>query len=205
MIERIRCSKCVAGMGLLFLLLAAWLIGFLFFVSKVPRDIQTHVHMADAVVVLTGGSKRLEVGFELLRSGRASFMFISGVSRGVKLSDLFPIEAGYEEKLLDRVEAGYGARNTSGNAKEAAIWVSQHGYRSLYLVTASYHMPRSLKEFNRQMNDIEIISYPVFPDSVRLVGWWRWPGTTALLLGEYVKLIASAYTHFVTPEVNSGR
>jgi uncharacterized SAM-binding protein YcdF (DUF218 family) len=126
-IEYMRRSKCVAWLGLLFFLLAAWLTGFLFFVSKVPRDVQTDAYVVDAVVVLTGGSKRLEVGFELLRSGRASFMFISGVSSGVKLSDLFPIEAGYEEKLLDRVEAGYGARNTSGNAKEAAIWVSQHG------------------------------------------------------------------------------
>jgi len=204
-IECIRSSKCVTWLGLLFLLVAAWLTGFLFFVSKVPRDIQTDVHMADAVVVLTGGSKRLEVGFELLGRGRASFMFISGVNSGVKLQDLFLIENGYEEKLLDRVEAGYGAKNTLENAKETASWISQRGYRSLYLVTASYHMPRSLKEFNRQMGNIEIIPYPVFPDSVRLVGWWRWPGTTALLVGEYVKFLTSAFTYFITPELSRGR
>jgi len=198
-------SKCVVWLGLLGLLLAAWLIGFLFFVSKVPRDMQTDAHMVDAVVVLTGGSKRLEAGFELLRRGSASFMFVSGVSRGVRLSDLFLVETGYEEELLNRVEAGYGARNTSQNAKETARWVSRRGYRSLYLVTASYHMPRSLKEFNRQMSDVEIIPYPVFPDSVRLVRWWQWPGTTALLVGEYVKILTSSFTHFVVPELNNGR
>lgn len=204
MMECMRRSKCVAWLGLLVLLLVAWLTGFLLFVSKVPRDIQTDAHIVDAVVVLTGGSKRLEVGFELLRRGRASFMFISGVSKGVKLNDLFLIETGYEEKLLDRVEAGYGAKNTLGNARETARWVSRRGYRSLYLVTASYHMPRSLKEFSRQMSGIEIIPYPVFPDSVRLVRWWRWPGTTALLVEEYVKFLTSAFTHFVVPELNSG-
>ena len=176
----------------------------MFFVSKVPREVQTDAYTVDAVVVLTGGSKRLEVGFELLGRGRASVMFISGVSRGVKLSDLFPTKTGYEEGLLDKIEAGYGAKNTSGNAKEAAIWISRRGYKSLYLVTASYHMPRSLKEFSRQMSGIEIIPYPVFPDSVRLVRWWRWPGTTALLVEEYVKFLTSAFTYFVVPELNSG-
>ena len=204
MIKCMHRSKCVAWLGLLFLLLTAWLTGFLFFVSKVPREIQTDAYAVDAVVVLTGGSKRLEAGFELLGRGRASIMFISGVSRGVKVSDLFLIETGYEEKLLGKVEAGYGAKNTLENAKETATWVSRRGYRSLYLVTASYHMPRSLKEFNRQMSDVEIIPYPVFPDSVRLVGWWQWPGTTALLVGEYVKFLTSALTHFVIPKLNSG-
>ena len=204
MIKCMHRSKCVVWLGLLFLLLTAWLAGFLFFVSKVPREIQTDAYAVDAVVVLTGGSKRLEAGFELLGRGRASFMFISGVSRGVKLSDLFLVETGYEKKLLDRVEAGYGAKNTLGNAQETARWVSRRGYRSLYLVTASYHMPRSLKEFSRQMSGIEIIPYPVFPDSVRLVRWWRWPGTTALLVEEYVKFLTSAFTYFIVPELNSG-
>jgi uncharacterized SAM-binding protein YcdF (DUF218 family) len=203
-IECIRRAKCVVCLGVLFLLISAWLIGFLAFINEIPREVQNDVYVADAVVVLTGGSKRLEAGFELLQRGRASVMFISGVSKEVKLRELFFIESGYEQKFLDRIEAGYGAKNTSENAKETASWVSRHGYRSLYLVTASYHMPRSLKEFDRRMSDIEIIPYPVFPDSVRLAGWWRWPGTTALLVGEYVKALTSAFAYFIIPELISG-
>ena len=34
-----------------------------------------------------------------------------------------------------------------------------------------------------------IIPHPVFPPSVMLEGWWRYPGTAALLATEYTKYI----------------
>ncbi|MEE2694702.1 MAG: YdcF family protein [Pseudomonadota bacterium] len=175
-----------------------WVTGFLFFVRDVPREVQSPALVTDAVVVLTGGSMRLESGFELLKDGRASAMFISGVNKGVTVRDLFETETPWEDKLLDAVEVGYGARNTLENALETASWMGRRGFRSFYLVTASYHMPRSLEEFDRQMTDIQIIPYPVFPENVHLEGWWRWPGTTTLLMREYVKFLWSALRHFST-------
>lgn len=172
-----------------------WVFGFLVFVSDVPREAQSRASITDAVVVLTGGSMRLESGFDLLKDGRASAMFISGVSKGLTARDLFEVETPWEEGLLGSVEVGYGAQNTLENAVETAGWMGRQGFQSFYLVTASYHMPRSLKEFDRQMMDMEIIPYPVFPDNVHLKNWWRWPGTTALLMGEYVKFLASALRH----------
>ena len=175
-----------------------WAIGFLVFVRDVPREVQSRALVTDAVVVLTGGSMRLEIGFDLLKDGRASAMFISGVNKGLTVRNLFEAETPLEDKLLDSVEVGYGARNTLENALETADWMDRRDFRSLYLVTASYHMPRSLKEFDRQMADIKVIPYPVFPENVHLKGWWRWPGTTALLMEEYTKSLASALRHLST-------
>ncbi len=187
----LRCAVC----WFLFSLVILWAIGFLVFVRDVPKELQSRTSVADAVVVLTGGSMRLEAGFDLLKEGRASAMFISGVNKGLTVRDLFEAGTPWEDTLLDSVEVGYGARNTVENALETVAWMGRRGFQSFYLVTASYHMPRSLKEFDRKMTDIEIIPYPVFPASVHLNGWWRWPGTTALLMGEYVKFLASALRH----------
>ncbi len=65
----------------------------------------------------------------------------------------------------------------------------KQGYHSLRLVTASYHMPRSLVEFHRAMSDIEILPYPVFPTRFKQDQWWLWPGTLSLLVTEYDKYL----------------
>ena len=65
------------------------------------------------------------------------------------------------------------------------------GFRSLRLVTAWYHMPRSLLEFGRAMPDIEIVAHPVFPEQVKSEHWWAWRGTAMLLISEYAKYLAA--------------
>ncbi len=69
--------------------------------------------------------------------------------------------------------------------------MQNEGYHSLRLVTASYHMPRSLLEFRRAMPDIEILPYPVFPVRFKQDQWWLWPGTLTLLVTEYDKYLLS--------------
>ena len=34
-----------------------------------------------------------------------------------------------------------------------------------------------------------ILRQPVFPPQVKREQWWRWPGTTGLMVGEYNKLL----------------
>ena len=53
-----------------------------------------------------------------------------------------------------------------GNAEETAAWMAEGDRTSLRLVTAAYHMPRSLALFRRLMPDTKILPHPVFPESV---------------------------------------
>jgi uncharacterized SAM-binding protein YcdF (DUF218 family) len=85
---------------------------------------------------------------------------------------------------------GYSADNTIGNATETRQWMEREGYRSLRLITASYHMRRSLLEFRRAMPDVEIVVHPVFPDTFMRDTWWAWPGTLSLIVIEYHKYVA---------------
>ena len=87
-----------------------------------------------------------------------------------------------------------GPLSTHGNAVEAAEWARSHDYRSLVVVTANYHMPRSLHEFSAQMPDIALLPYPVAEDNVDLGGWWSHPHTLRILHVEYAKYLAACFS-----------
>jgi uncharacterized SAM-binding protein YcdF (DUF218 family) len=93
------------------------------------------------------------------------------------------------------VELGTQAQNTIGNARETAKWIEENEIDSIILVTAFYHMPRSLAEMQNADPEVFIIPYPVFPDGVYVEQWWRGPGSARLLATEYLKYVA-ALTRF---------
>src|SRR3546814_5646529 len=95
------------------------------------------------------------------------------------------------EDLSCCVVLGYEADNTRGNAVETAAWMKDQGFTSLRLVTATYHMPRSLLEFRRLMPNIEIIPHPVFTEHFKRDDWWMWPGSSSLLITEYTKYLGA--------------
>jgi uncharacterized SAM-binding protein YcdF (DUF218 family) len=166
-----------------------WLVGLLWFANPPAADSQAAP--TDAIVVLTGGSLRLESGFELLREGKGRMLFVSGVNQGVALSDVLRVSGNAPDWALCCIMLGHEAEDTLGNAQETANWIRSHNLRSLRLVTAWYHMRRSRLEFSRVMPEIEIVAHPVFPDQVKQQHWWAWRGTATLLIGEYVKYLAA--------------
>ena len=166
-----------------------WAAGFMWFAETVPRAIDDPETATDAVVVLTGGSGRLGVGLSLLAQKRAKKLFVSGVYQGVDVAELLRISRQSPEELECCVVLGYSADDTAGNARETAVWMAKEGYASLRLVTANYHMRRSLLEFHRAMPAVALIPHPVFPPNFKGEEWWRWPGTASLILSEYSKYL----------------
>ena len=183
---------------LLIVLCAAWLVGLFAFADMIPRTPDTSSEPTDAIVVLTGGSMRMEEGLALLSRQMGKKLFVSGVHRGVEVKQLIDVSLRSPKEIDCCIVLGYAADHTAGNARETADWMRQQGYRSLRLVTASYHMPRSLAEFRQEMPDIKLIPHPVFPEHVKLDQWWRWPGTALLIIGEYNKYLVAIVVHFVT-------
>lgn len=177
--------------GMLATLLVLWGGGLVWFARQLPREVADGDRITDAIVVLTGGSGRVETGLKLLARERAKKLFISGVYRGVEVNEILRFASEAPEDLACCIALGYVADNTAGNALETAEWMRGEGYHSLRLVTAAYHMPRSLVEFRRAMPDVEIVPHPIFPDHVKQSDWWRWPGTALLFASEYNKYLAS--------------
>lgn len=177
------------------ILLVVWTWGLILYAEGIPSDIADPSTHTDVIVVLTGGSQRMRTGLDLLAEGKADKLFISGVHEGVEIPRLMEVAGAPETSLRDRVETGYGALNTAGNAVETEEWMRNNGFESLRLVTASYHMPRSLLQFRYVLPDATIIPHPVFPDHVKQDKWWRWPGTARLIVGEYNKFLLAWAEH----------
>ena len=174
------------GLVLLCLALAIWAGGLIRFARDIPDRIDAPDMRTDAIVVLTGGSERLNESQILLDRALGEKLFISGVYRGVEVSQLLALPHAVLECC---VVLGHLAENTRGNASETAGWIDAQGYASLRLITANYHMPRSVLEFRAAMPDIRLIPHPVFPDAVKMDEWWRWPGTFSLIASEYNKYL----------------
>lgn len=169
----------------------AWGSGFVWFATALPGPAEPRASATDAIVVLTGGVERLDAGLALLAEGHATKLFVSGVYRGIDVTTLLRHTRRTPGALDCCIVLGYEADNTEGNARETAAWMRENKYRSLRLVTASYHMPRSLVEFRAAMPEIEIVPHAVVPSQFRREDWWRWPGTASLIAFEYSKYLGA--------------
>lgn len=176
-------------------------MGFLSFVTTVSELDRPFVpERADAIVVLTGGAARISDALKLLDDGLAKRLLISGVNPDTTQEELASFEPGRDRLFSCCVDLGYSALNTAGNAKETRNWTRDRGYRSLIVVTSSYHLPRSLTEIRRELPDVILIPYPVVTERLHLKDWWRDPKTTQLLVSEYAKyLLAVTRMRFGRP------
>jgi uncharacterized SAM-binding protein YcdF (DUF218 family) len=165
-------------------------LGFPIFVWSLPRA-SADPGEADAIVALTGGEGRLQAALDLLAQGKGERLLISGVHSGTSREELFAAVGQLSPRATCCVDLGRSAANTIGNAEETAAWVERYGYRSIIVVTASYHLPRSLMELRTVLPETRLVPYPVFPDRVRLDEWYSDPETTTVLAGEYLKFIVS--------------
>lgn len=166
-----------------------WLLGLVWFARSLPTAVADPERMTDAIVVLTGGSGRVAKGVTLLAEGKAKKLFVSGVYQGVDVEALLQLERQAPDEVACCIALGHEAEDTRGNALETAAWLDDQGFTSLRLVTAAYHMPRSLLEFRAVMPNVEIVPNPVFSQHFKQDDWWRWPGSASLLAREYSKYL----------------
>ncbi len=177
--------------------LAAWVWGLILFVDRIPDSVEDEGRHTDAIIVLTGGTLRLEKGFELLSAKMAEKLLVSGVARGVQMEEVLEA-AGLKLADLDCcVTLGYMAEDTGSNAIESAVWIRTNKVTSIRLVTSGYHMPRSLLEFRATVPGVEIVPHPVFPEHVMVNEWWARPGTASLVIAEYNKYLLAATRHWL--------
>jgi uncharacterized SAM-binding protein YcdF (DUF218 family) len=172
---------------LLAVVLVAWIGGLIWFAASIPEGIVEPDAATDAIVVLTGGSQRVQNGLSLLAKGEARKLFVSGVYRTTDVTALLRASRQSPDPVACCIVLGHAADNTRGNALETAAWMRAEGFHSLRLVTANYHMPRSLLEFSRAMPEIRIVPHPVFPETMRT--WWESPRAAGLVVGEYLKYL----------------
>jgi len=184
----------IAGCGALVVVLA-FVAGFAYFTAQIPKQQVGPVAGADGIVVLTGAASRIADAVQLLKTGHAKRLLITGVHPGTTREDLNRQIPDADDMFHCCIDIGRSALNTAGNAAEATSWARSLGFSSLIVVTSNYHLPRSMAEFSRAMPDVVLVPYPVVPETFRDRAWWRDNDAWRVLLVEYVKFVASMARH----------
>ncbi len=131
--------------------LVAWALGFIWFAVALPQPLP--LSETDAIVVPTGSGGRIQRGLEMLQTGAAEKMLVTGVDASVQ-PDEFVAEFEVPQRVMDCcVTLGFSALDTRGNARETAKWLEERDYRSIRLVTADWHMRRAALELQDQLPD----------------------------------------------------
>lgn len=172
-----------------------WMAAFTLFVQTLPVK-RAGMVRTDVIIVLTGGNGRVEQGLEALADGVAPVLFVSGVGRKVTLQELIAAHTSPQTQAAiarrhPHIILDYVASTTQSNASEAAAFVAKQNIRSVRLVTAHYHMPRSLTEFRAAMPGVAIVPDPVVPNNFHRNDWWRDDATRSLMIGEFHKYLAA--------------
>jgi uncharacterized SAM-binding protein YcdF (DUF218 family) len=181
--------KVIAGLVVLYV------VGFVIFVTNLPVP-TAHMRPAQGIVALTGGDERVSAAVNLLENHVGQRLLISGVHPQTTKAELKKLSHG-GARFDCCADLGYAAENTRGNAQETANWARTHKFNSLIVVTARYHMPRSLTEFQAAMPGVTLEPYPVQPEDIDLDGWWHDVRALHVLHSEYAKYLASTVRNAV--------
>jgi uncharacterized SAM-binding protein YcdF (DUF218 family) len=132
-------------------LLLLYVLGYAGFTLMLPKSGDARI--TDAVVVLTGGAKRLERGLQLLEQGKAKRMLVSGVARSVRPVELAARYQASQELFECCIDLGREAVDTRSNGEETARWLKRNKFKSVRLVTTDWHMRRAHFELARQAGE----------------------------------------------------
>jgi len=171
--------------------LAAYVAGFVWFLSQIKPDEERPTVRADGIVVLTGGSSRVSDAIELLANGYGRRLLISGVQRTNGTANISRSLPESSPLLTCCIDLDRSAVNTRSNASETRRWARDRGLRSLIIVTSNYHMPRALVELSHAMPDMTLVPYSVVGDMWRNEPWWSSGAAARLLWSEYMKYLAA--------------
>lgn len=157
----------------------AYALGFALFAVTLGEPAATDSPETQAIVVLTGGSGRIEQAAERLESGKARKLLIAGTDPLVTEGDIAERLGDKDRLVACCITLGSESVDTRSNAEEARAWLESNGYDEVRLVTSDWHMRRALFEFRRALGpDATIVADAVETD----------PGFRTLFL-EYNKYV----------------
>ncbi len=162
---------------------------FILFTENLSDD-AGFVPEADGIVVFTGGTtERIHAGLRLLADKKGKRLLVTGLYENQTFDSILAIARRSTDDIRCCLDLDYKAENTVANSRETALWADAHGFRSLIVVTSTQHMPRAFLELRRAMPTAHLSAYPIVPPQVKLEHWFAFPGTMALLLGEYTRYL----------------
>ncbi len=161
------------------LLLILYGLGFALFGVTLGKPAPANAQRTDGIVVITGGTGRIEHAVEVLADGKGRRLLVAGADPSVTKADLVRRLGGRKKLVQCCLDLGSESVDTRSNAEETRRWLQRQRMRSVRLITSDWHMRRARYEFRRVLGD----DFPILPDAVRSE-----PGFMTLF-GEYNKYL----------------
>ncbi len=152
------------------------------------------------VAVLTGGQGRLKEALSDFSEGRGQYLLISGVAENASLDDILKANAVElsSKELRQRIIIDTHSLSTVDNVRFIVGLLQREQLRSVRLITSNYHMPRTLKLFQKERNRVMGATAEISVDSVGVespnfpsASWWTNLTSWQILFSEYFKSRAS--------------
>jgi uncharacterized SAM-binding protein YcdF (DUF218 family) len=161
------------------LLLILYGVGFALFGVTIGEPAAADARPTDGIVVITGGSGRIEHAVEMLAEGKGKRLLVAGADPSVTKADLVRRLGGRERLVECCLDLGSESVDTRSNAEETRRWLQRKRFQSVRLITSDWHMRRARYEFRRELGG----NFQLVPDAVRSE-----PGFMTLF-GEYNKYL----------------
>jgi uncharacterized SAM-binding protein YcdF (DUF218 family) len=151
---------------------------------------------ADAVITIGGnGPERVARAIELLGDGYGRYLIVSGgpYGGGRNSALIMQRQALAAGLSAERILVDDRAQSTADNAVGSAALMKDRRLRSAILLTSPYHTRRAAvvfsRVFGRQGLAVRVLA--VDDRHFRVERWWTREFERRLVIGEYVKLLAS--------------
>ncbi len=182
--------------GLCLVVIGSALAGFILFANKVgsPAIERSAMAQADGIIVMADGQQIVERSFDLLLHDKAGRLLVSGVGVCITKEGIRHIMGGEgTDAAVDRfnccVDVDREAHDLEGHAEAARLWLTQHEFNRVILVTTAHQLPRTLLIFRAKMPETDFIGDPVAVGAVPAHEWWLHPRTTLFLGREFAKTL----------------
>lgn len=190
-------KKTLAVIGIILLVVLGLYLSYPFILDRAARFliVQDKIQKADAIVILGGDNngERVEEGVSLFKQGYANHLLMSGGPLAWRLTSAQwmkkqALESGVPEGAILLEEK---SRSTIDNARFSLPVILKHKFRSLILVTSSYHTRRSAGVFKKIYSPagIKVMVYPARKSEFNPDRWWLRHEDAACVIWEYVSLV----------------
>ena len=173
-----------------------FLFGLAEYKKKILSTITYTSKNSSNIVILTGGTNRIEDGFKIInkfekKSEFNSKILVSGTGKGFTVLSLEKkLNFDFDVNIIKCcVELDSISTNTYSNARETLKWAKRNNIKEFILITSNYHMPRAYLEFLNRMPNFKIFSYPITPKKHNINQWLSSFQTFSLIFSEYCKFL----------------
>ena len=139
---------------------------------------------SDVIIVLSGGTDRVEQGVTLYQQGYAPKLLLSGSSAHKMEQLALSLGVPKQNILLD-----VKSTTTFGNAYYSAKIMRAQGFQSAIVVTSDYHTHRASIIFSQFFKGWQLTVCATPYSSSISTDWWKYKQTSEYVITEYLKMV----------------